>query len=138
MKKLAGLLGLHPLTAVGMIAVDVMLFHTDLGIITWPISVTVATLLMIPCVIMQRFAYQDAWLIALAKSLLVGILTAIPTPLPAVLTGGGGVLGLLGSWAGKDQPTHRESERRVNDESPALPEGRQSRSLRSGHKPEKS
>ena len=93
--------GLHPLVALGMIGIDMMLFASDtLGPVGWMISCIVGTLLLIPAVILQRYAYRDSWLVAIAKGIIVGILTAIPTPLPAFLTGASGMLGAIGTFQG--------------------------------------
>jgi hypothetical protein len=100
--------GLHPFVALGVICVDIMLFYTDLLIVTWPISVLFGILLMIPSIILQRYAYEDSWLLALAKGMLIGILTAIPTPLPAIITGAGGTIGVfetIKKYIGKHEET---------------------------------
>jgi hypothetical protein len=70
-----------------------MLFGPDATGVGWAVSVIVAATLTIPCIIAQRFAYKDSWTIAIAKGFLIGILTAIPSPLPAFITGGAGLLG---------------------------------------------
>ena len=88
-------LGLHPLTAVGMIAVDGMLFAAEAGTLSalWPVSVAVAAALTIPCILVQRYGYKDPWGLAVGKGMMVGVLTAIPTPLPSVISFTGGALG---------------------------------------------
>ena len=91
------LAGLHPFVGFGMFAVDLMLFGSEtasLGI-SWPISVAVAIALTITSVLYQKHATSDKWGLAIAKGLMVGILTAIPTPLPSIFTLGGGVLGTV-------------------------------------------
>jgi hypothetical protein len=90
-------IGLHPFVALTLILVDLMLFGSDIMIITWWISAMVGIMLIAPSILLQRFAYKDEWAVAIAKGIIVGILTGIPTPLPAVVTGIGGVLGLIGS-----------------------------------------
>ncbi len=92
--------GLHPLTALGMICVDMMLFGGDLTVVGWVISVPVAILLTIPCILLQKYAYGDTWQVAVGKGMILGVLTAIPTPLPAVVTGAGGILGAIGAVKG--------------------------------------
>ena len=89
-------LGLHPAVAFAMIIVDVMLFSADGTGVGWIISCLVAAALTIPCILFQRYAYHDNWGIAIAKGMLIGIITAIPTPLPAIITGTGGVMGAIG------------------------------------------
>ena len=48
----------------------------------------------------ERSSYGDTHDNALAKGILVGILTAIPTPLPSALTFTAGVLGIGGKLLG--------------------------------------
>lgn len=88
-------LGLHPLVGFGMLAVDSMLFAETLttGGVGWVITVPVAIALSVPCILLQKYTFDDNWGTAIGKGLLVGVLTAIPTPLPSIITAGGGVLG---------------------------------------------
>jgi len=91
------LFGFHPLVAFGMLAVDWMLFGQEsvtLGI-TWPISIAVAAALAIPCALIQKFGMIDQWGLAIGKAAIVGILTAIPTPLPSTATFIAGTLGTV-------------------------------------------
>ena len=87
--------GLHPIVAVGMTAVDFMLFSgtTVTAGIGWVITVPIAIALSIPCILLQKYTFEDNWGTAIGKGLLVGVLTAIPTPLPSIFSIGGGVLG---------------------------------------------
>ncbi len=100
MNRLIQTFGLHPLVALGMICVDMMLFAPDATGIGWLISCIVAAVLTIPCILIQKYAYKDNWGTAIGKGMLVGILTAIPTPLPAAITATGGVLGTIGTIKG--------------------------------------
>lgn len=101
MDKLGNLfrtMGLHPMVAFGMIAIDIMLFGAEgvsagLGI---PVTIAIARVLIIPCVLIQKYTFNDNWGAALGKGILVGLLTAIPTPLPSALIAGGGVVGTMG------------------------------------------
>ena len=89
--------GLHPFVGFGMFAVDWMLFGPEsasLGI-TWSISIAVAAALTIPCVLIQKFGMRETWGLSIGKGALVGLLTAIPTPLPSVITFVGGALGTV-------------------------------------------
>jgi len=91
------LTGLHPLVGFVMIAVDVMLFGSEsasLGI-TWPISIAVATFLTIPCVLIQKYGMREQWGLAIGKGLMVGLLTAIPTSIPSIITLAGTGLGTV-------------------------------------------
>lgn len=95
MQKLLQTLGLDPLVAFTVVAIDTMLFVPDASGAGWFISLMVATLLVIPVIIMQRFSYHDSWRIAFAKGIIIGILTAIPTPLPSIATAAFGIAGLI-------------------------------------------
>lgn len=92
------LLGLHPLVAFGMIAVDMMLFGGEAasGGIGLLVTIPVALALTIPCVLLQRYAFDDTWGAALGKGLMVGVLTAIPMPIGSPVTVIGGILGIRG------------------------------------------
>ncbi len=97
LRPLCQLLGLHPLVGLGMFAVDWMLFGGEaatLGV-SWVVSIAVAAVLTVAAVFIQRFAFADSWGAAAGKSLLVGLLTAIPTALPAIFSLVGGALGAL-------------------------------------------
>ena len=82
--------------AFDVIIVDVMLFSADVSGVGWLLSCIIAAALTVPCILFQRYAYKDSWGIAIAKGMLVGIITAVPTALPAVVTGTGGVMGAIG------------------------------------------
>ncbi|MCC6557233.1 MAG: hypothetical protein IT372_30140 [Polyangiaceae bacterium] len=96
-------LGLHPLVAFAMVCADLMLTASDLVTVA-TVSIAVAAALTVPCVLLQRYAYKDGWGVAIGKGLIVGVLTAIPTPLPSVVTGAGGVLGLIGLLGERKAP----------------------------------
>lgn len=101
MGKFAQQFGLHPFVALGVIAVDCMIFGSDIlatatSGVTLAISITVAAALTVPCILLQKYAYKDNWGSAVGKGLMIGILTAIPTSLPSIVTGGAGLLGGVG------------------------------------------
>lgn len=101
MDKLGSLfrtLGLHPLVAFGMLAIDIMLFGTDTVStrLSIAVGIAIALVLIISCVLIQKYAFNDNWGAALGKGIMVGLLTAIPTPLPSALILGGGVVGTMG------------------------------------------
>jgi hypothetical protein len=102
-------LGLHPLVAFAMVVVDIMLTATDL-VTAATVSIIVALILTIPCILLQRYAYKDEWGVAIGKGMIVGILTAIPTPLPAIVTGTGGVLGTIGLLTNRKEPAQLEAD----------------------------
>ena len=56
-----------------------------------PVSVVFA----IASVFIQRYGFKDDWGLAIGKSLLIGCLTAIPSPLPSAVSITGGILGLM-------------------------------------------
>ena len=111
-------LGLHPLVAFAMVVIDIMLTAADLFTAA-TVSVLVAIILTIPCVLLQRYAYKDEWGVAIGKGLIVGILTAIPTPLPAIVTGMGGVAGAIGLFSEPKVPTQLEAAKKNRDTSSA-------------------
>ena|SRR5437867_7044085 len=83
LKSFCQTFGLHPLTAMGMFAVDWMLFGEEVATagIGWVISLPVGVVLGLAAALIQKHAYKDETMTAAAKGLLVGLLTAIPTPL---------------------------------------------------------
>lgn len=93
--KISQTFGLHPIVGFGMTAVDLMLFSGT--VVTagagWVVTVPVAIAFSIPCVLIQKYAFGDDWGSAAGKGMMVGVLTAIPTPLPSIVSIGGGVLG---------------------------------------------
>lgn len=95
-RKFLQTVGLHPLAAVGLVAVDIMLFGGEVGSagVGVAVSIPVGFVLGLAGCLLQKFSYGDNWGTAIGKGLVMGVLTAIPTSLPSVLTGGGGVLGL--------------------------------------------
>lgn len=111
-------LGLHPLVAFAMVVVDLMLVASDLATAA-TVSVLVALVLTIPCILLQRYAYKDEWGVAVGKGLIVGILTAIPTPLPAIVTGAGGIAGAIGLLADRKETPQLDAVR-VQSESKSI------------------
>jgi len=97
LKKLSQSFGLHPLVGFGMFAVDMMLFGTEALTfeLSWPISVAIGAVLTLPSILIQKYSFRDDWGAATGKGLLVGVLTAIPTPLPAIVPLLGGALGAM-------------------------------------------
>jgi len=78
--------GLHPLTALGLFAVDWMLFGEEVatggagGLISLPVGVVLGLI----AILIQKHSYKDETAPAVAKGLLVGLLTAIPAPLSSL------------------------------------------------------
>jgi len=93
--KVCQAMGLHPLVGFGMVAIDLILFVgavITLGASTL-IAIPVALLLVIPCTLVQKYWFNDNLEAAIVKGVAVGLLTAIPTPLPSIVTLVGGLLG---------------------------------------------
>jgi hypothetical protein len=91
------LFGLDPRIAFLMFVVDMMLFGGNVltfGLLL-PISVAAGLVLGFVTYRAQLKWYGDDRESALIKSMAVGLLTAIPTPLPAILYVPSGVLGLI-------------------------------------------
>ena len=93
----ADTLGIHPLNAAVLIALDFMLFSGEMasGFLLTVLSMMVAFMLVLPSMLVQRFAYKDGWILSFAKSLFLAILTAIPTALPSTITAALGVTGAV-------------------------------------------
>lgn len=66
-----------------MFAVDWMLFGEEVATagVGWVVSLPVAVVLGLAAMLIQRRLYKDDIASAFAKGLIVGLLTAIPTPL---------------------------------------------------------
>jgi hypothetical protein len=92
---LSRIFGLHPIVGFGMFALDAMLFGGAMASagVGWAVTVPVAMAFSIPCILIQRFSFHDTLPTSIGKGLILGLLTAIPTPLPSIVAIGGGVLG---------------------------------------------
>jgi len=66
-----------------------------------PISIGAGCLLGVIAYLTQRKWYGDDKQSALIKSMIIGFLTAIPTPLPAILSVPSGIVGLIHNWRRK-------------------------------------
>lgn len=89
--------GLHPIPAVMTLAVNAMMFGAEaasLGAL-FPAALAAAAALAFITYRAQKKFYGDDHEAALIKALAVGLLTAIPTGLPAFLTVPSGVVGLV-------------------------------------------
>ena len=94
-------LGIHPLAAVGVIAVDSMLFGGTVATAGtgWVVSVPVGIALAVAvCLVQRRGSPHDDLGLAVGKGLIVGVLTSIPTPLPSVLVAGAGTAGAVATF----------------------------------------
>lgn len=89
--------GIHPLVALTVAAVDTMLFGDTImtGGAGWVISIPVGAVLAIGTALVQNKNYGDNVGTSIGKGLIVGLLTAIPTPLPSLITLGSGAAGFL-------------------------------------------
>lgn len=88
-RGLAQVFGLHPALALFVIIVDAMVSAVDVATlgISAPVLWLLASVFTGAIVFMgQKKWYDDDQDSALIKSLIVGVLTALPTPLPAFLT----------------------------------------------------
>ena len=96
MKELLQIIGLHPIVGFGMFAIDLMLFGSEM-LIPPSVILTVPTALLLGMgsILIQRYSFNDGWGAATGKGMIVGVLTAIPSPLPSVITLLGGTAGLV-------------------------------------------
>ncbi len=109
-QQFCAMFGLHPLVAFGMIAVDMMLFGAE-GVtvgVSWPISVAVGAVLTVPCILIQKYGMKEHWGLAIGKGMLIGVLTAIPTPIPSVFSLVGGGLGTAALLSGASKEKSKE------------------------------
>jgi len=93
LKSFGQTFGLHPLTAMGLFVVDWMLFGEEVATagVGWLVSLPVGVALGLIAILIQKHVYKDETAPAIAKGLLVGLLTAIPAPLSSL-----GILPLAG------------------------------------------
>ena len=96
-RALSQFCGLHPLVGFGMFAVDWMLFGEEAVTLSagWAISVPIALVLAVASIFIQKYAFKDEWGGAIGKSLVVGLLTAIPTAIPSIVMFGRGAIGTV-------------------------------------------
>lgn len=89
--------GIHPMVALVVSTVDSMLFVETLVTVGtgWIVSIPVGAALAIATFLVQKGSYGDSLTTAAGKGILIGLITAIPTPLPAVFTISSGGLGYL-------------------------------------------
>lgn len=96
-RGLSQLFGLDPRIAFLMFIVDMMLFGGEVltfGLLI-PVAMAAGAVLGFITYRAQRRWYGDDHDAALIKGAIVGLLTAIPTPLPALLYVPSGILGLI-------------------------------------------
>lgn len=79
--------GVHPLPAFGVLAADWMLFGGEAVTfgVSWTISILVSLALSVGVFLAQKHLYKDEDGAALAKSIILGVLLAIPTAIPTLL-----------------------------------------------------
>src|SRR5689334_16570836 len=86
LKYFAKAFGLHPLTAILLLVFDWMLFGEVVATagVGWVLSLPIGILLGIIEVLIQRNLFQQESKPAIAKGLVVAVLTAIPAPLSSL------------------------------------------------------
>lgn len=95
--------GVHPSIAFLALMVDLMLFGGEVATFgaLLPVSIGAGFVLGIITYLAQRRWYGDDNEAASIKALIIGLLTAIPTPLPAALYIPSGIVGLVHKLRGK-------------------------------------
>lgn len=95
--------GLDVRVALLLVIVDTMAFSATVvsGGLLLPVEIGSAIMLGIITFRIQKAWYGDARESALIKSLIVGLVTAIPVPITALVAGPGGFLGLMHLIFGK-------------------------------------
>jgi|APCry1669188879_1035177.scaffolds.fasta_scaffold209047_2 hypothetical protein len=104
------LIGIHPFVGFTMFVIDWMLFvaeGTTFGG-SWVISIGVAGVLTIPCILVQRYGCKDEWGLAIGKGLLIGCITAVPTALPSFMSAG---LGVFGAFAPSKSNNNNDTDK---------------------------
>ncbi len=91
--------GIHPAIAFLTLVVDMMLFGGEIATMgaILPVSIGAGCVLGFIAYLAQRKWYGDDKQSAFIKALILAFLTAIPTPLPAILTLPSGIVGLFHS-----------------------------------------
>jgi len=86
LKSFSQAFGLHPVTAIGLLVVDWLLFGEEVatGGVGWVLSLPIGVLLGLVATTIQRNSYRDEKRTAIAKGFVVGLLTAIPAPLSSL------------------------------------------------------
>jgi uncharacterized membrane protein YvlD (DUF360 family) len=89
--------GIHPTIAALTLIVDLMLFGGEVATMgaILPVSIGAGLLLGFIAYKAQKKWYGDDSESAFIKALILGLLTAIPTPLPAILSVPSGIVGLI-------------------------------------------
>ena len=89
--------GIHPAIASLTLIVDLMLFGGEVATMgaILPVSIGAGAVLGLIAYLGQRKWYGDSKDSAAIKALILGFLTAIPTPLPAILSLPSGIVGLI-------------------------------------------
>jgi hypothetical protein len=95
--------GIHPAIAFLTLVVDMMLFGGEIATLgaILPISIVSGLILGVIAYLAQRKWYGDDKDSAIIKALILAFLTAIPTPLPAILYVPSGIVGLIHKLRGK-------------------------------------
>ena len=95
--------GVHPAVASLTLIVDLMLFGGEVATMgaILPVSIAAGAVLGLIAYLAQRKWYGDDKDSAAIKALILGFLTAIPTPLPLLLTVPPGIIGLVHKWQRK-------------------------------------
>ena len=91
--------GIHPAIAFLTLVVDMMLFGGEIATMgaILPVSIGAGCILGFIAYLAQRKWYGDDKESALIKALILAFLTAIPTPLPALVTVPSGIVGWIHS-----------------------------------------
>lgn len=90
--------GVDPLVALCVVAFDFMIFGGEaatggLGVVC--LAPLAGVVVFVATILVQRHSCRDSWGAAAGKALLLGALTAIPTPLPSFVTAALGGMGYL-------------------------------------------
>lgn len=90
--------GVHPLVALCVVAFDFTIFGGEAatgGLGAFFLAPLAGMVVFGATILVQRHGCHDSWAAAAGKALLLGFLTAIPTPLPSFVTAALGGMGYL-------------------------------------------
>ena len=113
-------LGIQPTVAVVFVMVDWLLFGGEIssGMASMPISVTAGIILGLWAIRRQHRTYGDTIKVSILKGLILGVLTAVPSPVGSFFTLIGGLLPLLDKM--KDSKKTSPSEESASSDTPEM------------------
>ena len=98
---------IHPLAAVVLLGVDNLWNLADWAVVSWVVTIPLSFLMVaLPTFCLQKLVRRDSWGRAIAFTMLLGVIAAVPTSVLGTPTG----LALL-AWTGIDHLVGRPTQR---------------------------